>query len=180
MRLLEACLTRLSRSDGAGLIAIDRRGCLVHVSGRVPLPVGVGERVPGLDAGSPIETWRDRLPPALRAEWLNPVIVDGDTVGAMLIVPAVGLGRARPVVSAIADKSSEADPNRSAFAHIEGRSQALQTTIERARQLVGKRVTVLIEGETGVGKELFAWRRAAQHSLYYLQLRRHEQGTDRG
>jgi len=156
MRLLEACLTRLSRSDGAGLIAIDRRGCLVHVSGRVPLPVGLGERVPGLDAGSPIETWRDRLPPALRAEWLNPVIVDGDTVGAMLIVPAVGLGRARPVVSAIADKSSEADPNRSAFAHIEGRSQALQTTIERARQLVGKRVTVLIEGETGVGKELFA------------------------
>jgi sigma-54 dependent transcriptional regulator, acetoin dehydrogenase operon transcriptional activator AcoR len=156
MRLLEACLTRLSRSDGAGLIAIDRRGCLVHVSGRVQLPVEVGERVPGLDAGSPIETWRGRLPPALRAEWLNPVIVDGDTVGAMLIVPAVGLGRARPVVSAIADKSSEADPNRSAFAHIEGRSQALQTTIERARQLVGKRVTVLIEGETGVGKELFA------------------------
>jgi sigma-54 dependent transcriptional regulator, acetoin dehydrogenase operon transcriptional activator AcoR len=156
MRLLEACLTRLSRSDGAGLIAIDRRGCLVHVSGRVQLPVEVGERVPGLDAGSPIETWRGRLPPALRAEWLNPVIVDGDTVGAMLIVPAVGLGRARPVVSAIADKSSEADPNRSAFAHIEGRSQALQTTIERGRQLVGKRVTVLIEGETGVGKELFA------------------------
>jgi sigma-54 dependent transcriptional regulator, acetoin dehydrogenase operon transcriptional activator AcoR len=156
MRLLEACLTRLSRSDAAGLIAIDRRGRLVHVTGRVPLTVGVGERVPGLEAGSPIEAWAGRLPPALRPEWLNPVIVDGDTIGAMLVIPAVGLGRARPVSSPIAAQSSEADPKRSAFAHIEGRSQALQTIIERGRQLVGKCVTVLIEGETGVGKELFA------------------------
>lgn len=156
MRLLEVCLTRLSRSDAAGLIAIDRRGRLVHVTGRVPLTVGVGERVPGLEAGSSIDAWAGRLPSALRPEWLNPVIVDGDTIGAMLIVPAVGLGRARPVSSPIADQSSEADPKRSAFAHIEGRSQVLQTIIERGRQLVGKRVTVLIEGETGVGKELFA------------------------
>jgi sigma-54 dependent transcriptional regulator, acetoin dehydrogenase operon transcriptional activator AcoR len=156
MRLLEASLTRLSRSDAAGLVAIDRRGRLVHVTGRVPLTVGVGERVPGFEAGSPIEAWAGRLPPALRPEWLNPVIVDGETIGAMLIVPAVGLARARPVSSPIADQSSEADPKRSAFAHIEGRSRALQTIIERGRQLAGKRVTVLIEGETGVGKELFA------------------------
>jgi transcriptional regulator of acetoin/glycerol metabolism len=183
MRLLEVCLTRLARSDSAGLIAIDRRGRLVHVSGRVPLTVRVGERVPGLEAGSPIEAWAGHLPPALRPEWLNPVIVDGEAIGAMLIVPAVGLSRTRPAGSPIANHSSEADPKRSAFAHIEGRSQALQTIIERGRQLVGKRVTVLIEGETGVGKELFAraaWRRASQHSLYYLQLRRHEQGTGRG
>jgi transcriptional regulator of acetoin/glycerol metabolism len=155
-QLLEACLTQLSRSDAAGLIAIDRHGRLVHTTGRVPLTVGLGQRVPGFDAGSQIESWAGRLPAGLRPEWLNPVIVDGNTIGAMLVIPASGLGRARPVSSRIAHQSSEADRNRSAFAHIEGRSTALQAVIDRGRQLVGKRVTVLIEGETGVGKELFA------------------------
>ena len=157
MRLLEACVTQLSRSDAAGLIAIDRRGRLAHLSGRVPLTVGLGERVPGLEPGSPIDGWASRLPDGLRPEWLNPVVVGADTIGAMLVIPSSGHGRTRRVISRIADQSSEADPNRSAFAHIiEGGSSALRTTIDRARQLVGKHVSVLIEGETGVGKELFA------------------------
>jgi transcriptional regulator of acetoin/glycerol metabolism len=155
-RLLEACLTQVSRSDAAGLLAIDRRGRLVHTTGRVPLTVGLGERMPGFEASSQIEDWAGRLPAGLRPEWLNPVVVDGNTIGAMLVVPASGLGRARPVSSRIAHQSSEADPNRSAFANIEGRSAALLVVVQRARQLVGKRVAVLIEGETGVGKELFA------------------------
>ena len=152
-RLLEACLTQLSRSDAAGLIAIDRSGRLVHLTGRVPLTARVGERVPGLEAASPVESWASRLPQELRPEWLTPVVVDGHTIGAMVIVPALGLARPR---RRSADQGSEADPKRSAFAHIEGHSSALRATIERARQLVSKRVTVLIEGETGVGKELFA------------------------
>jgi transcriptional regulator of acetoin/glycerol metabolism len=155
-QLLEACLAKLSLSDAAGLIAIDRRGCLVHVTGRVPLPIAVGARVPGLEPGSPIEAWASRLPQGLRPEWLNPVIMDGAQIGAMLVIPAPGSRRARQGSNRIADQSSEADPRRSAFAHIEGRSASLCSVIERARQLVGKRVTVLIEGETGVGKELFA------------------------
>ena len=156
-RLLEGCLTQLSRSDAAGLIAIDRQGRLVHTTGRVPLKVGLGERVPGFHAGSQIESWAGRLPPELRPEWLNPVVVEGNVIGAMLVIPPPsGLTRPRPVHNRIAHRSSEADPNRSAFAHIEGRSAALQAAIDRARHLVGKRVPVLIEGETGVGKELFA------------------------
>jgi transcriptional regulator of acetoin/glycerol metabolism len=107
-QLLEACLARLSLSDTAGLVAIDRRGCLAHVSGRVPLPIGVGERVPGLEPGSPIEAWASRLPHGLRPEWLHPVVVDGAQIGAMLVIPAVGSRRAPPCLA-----------------------------IERARQLVG-------------------------------------------
>jgi transcriptional regulator of acetoin/glycerol metabolism len=162
-QLLEACLERLSLADAEGLIAIDRRGCLVHVSGRVPLAAGpmgqsikVGARMPGLDPDSTLETWSSRLPHGLRPEWLHPVVVDGDPIGAMLVVPAVGSRRVRAGSNCIADRSSEADPQRSSFASIEGRSASLRSAIERARQLVGKCVPVLIEGETGVGKELFA------------------------
>jgi transcriptional regulator of acetoin/glycerol metabolism len=152
MRLLAFCLQRLSSSDAAGMIAIDRHGRLVHTTGRVPLPVGIGERLPGMDESSAVENWAQRLPEGLRAEWFNPVVVDGSTIGAMLVVPV----RSRPTSGRIAERSCEADPQRSCFAQILGQSAAMLATVNRGRQLARRRVPVLIEGETGVGKELFA------------------------
>jgi transcriptional regulator of acetoin/glycerol metabolism len=152
MRLLASCLQRLSSSDATGMIAIDRAGRLVHTTGRVPLPVGIGERFPGMDANSAVEDWARHLPEGLRSEWFNPVVVDGSTIGAMLVVPS----RARPVSARIAERGGEADPQRSRFAQILGNSAAMQTAVNRGRQLACRRVPVLIEGETGVGKELFA------------------------
>ena len=51
---------------------------------------------------------------------------------------------------------SVVDPARSGFENLVGRSYALRSTIDRARLLSGRRVAVLIQGETGVSKELFA------------------------
>ena len=145
MRLLELCLARITEADVAGMIAIDRSGRLVHRTGRVPSLVALGQRVPGLDDGSAVEAWAERLPEGLRPEWFNPVKVDGRAIGAVLVVPA------RP-------RNGEAKPGSSgsAFDLIVGRSPALAEAIARAKHLVGKQVPVLIEGETGVGKELFA------------------------
>lgn len=151
MLLLEVCLQRLSASDAAGIVVIDRHGRLVQTTGKVSLPIRVGERMPGLDRDVAVEHWVNRLPDGLRAEWFNPVVADGRAIGALLVVPDRPRVRHR-----IANQSSEADPARSAFAHIIGGSTAMAAVIGRARQLVGKRVPVLIEGETGVGKELFA------------------------
>ena len=145
MRLLEVCLERITEADVAGMIAIDRSGRLVHRTGRVPGLVGLGQRLPGLDDGSAVEAWAERLPEGLRAEWFNPVRVDGRAIGAVLVVPT----RNRSAAEA---KTAGGD----AFDAILGRSAALADVIGRARQLVGKQVPVLIEGETGVGKELFA------------------------
>ncbi|KLU21320.1 Fis family transcriptional regulator [Caballeronia mineralivorans PML1(12)] len=169
MRLLAFCLQRLSSSDAAGMIAIDRRGRLVHTTGRVPLPVGIGERFPGMDENSAVEDWARHLPQGLRAEWFNPVVVEGSTIGAMLVVPAM---RSRPTANRIAERSgtvgnavgsgvgseagSEADPQRNCFAQILGQSAAMLAAVNRGHQLARRRVPVLIEGETGVGKELFA------------------------
>ncbi len=142
MRLLEVCLDRISEADVAGMVAIDRAGRLVHRTGRVPTLVGLGQRVPGLDDGSTVEDWAGRLPDGLRAEWFSPVRVDGRTIGAVLVVPV------RP---------RTAPPGQQgAFDAILGRSVAMLEALDRARHLVGKQVPVLIEGETGTGKELFA------------------------
>jgi transcriptional regulator of acetoin/glycerol metabolism len=152
MRLLEACLQRLTSADAAGMIAIDRSGRLVHATGRVPSPVALGQRVPGLEAGMAVEDWVHRLPDGWRPEWLNPVALDGRTIGAVLVIP----DRQRSAAHARAGRSSEADPLRSTFDQIIGRSAVMTKTLNRARQLASRRVPVLIEGETGVGKELLA------------------------
>ncbi|ABM60103.1 GAF modulated sigma54 specific transcriptional regulator, Fis family [Verminephrobacter eiseniae EF01-2] len=152
VRLLSFCLQRLSSSDATGMVLIDRAGRLVHTTSRVPLPVGIGERLPGMDEGTAVEDWAQRLPKGLHADWFSPVVVDGSTIGAMLVVPM----RSRPINARLAERSDEADPQRSGFAQIQGQSAAILAAINRGRQLARKRVPVLIEGETGVGKELFA------------------------
>lgn len=144
VQLLEVCLARITEADVAGMVAIDRNGRLVHRTGRVPGLVALGQRVPGLDGGVAIEDWADRLPEGLRAEWFNPVRVDDRAIGAVLVVPT----RSRPMQVSGTD--------RGAFDAIIGRSASLAETKAKALHLVGKQVPVLIEGETGVGKELFA------------------------
>ncbi|WP_250482066.1 sigma-54-dependent Fis family transcriptional regulator [Caballeronia sp. NCTM5] len=163
MRLLAFCLQRLSSTDAAGLIAIDRHGRLVHTTARIALPVNRGERFPGMGEHFPVEDWANHLPQGLRPEWFNPVVADGEAIGAMLIVPqpsglsnasrlAGGARRVGPQVQ----PRGEADPQRNRFEQIICQSAAMQRAIERGRQLARRRVPVLIEGETGVGKELFA------------------------
>ncbi|MBL8438007.1 MAG: sigma-54-dependent Fis family transcriptional regulator [Zoogloeaceae bacterium] len=154
LRLMEQCMSRLSLSDASGLVAIDRRGRLIHSAGRVPIGVGVGERVPGLQPNADVEEWARHLPTSLRPEWLHPVTTEGRQIGALLVVPGRGVRSVTP--HRLAEQSSEADPERSCFDNILGKSPAMLEATSLGRKLASKRVPVLVEGETGVGKELFA------------------------
>jgi transcriptional regulator with PAS, ATPase and Fis domain len=152
-RLLEVCLQRLSAADAAGLVAIDRGGRLVHATGRLPAPVAIGERLPGLDGTRAVEEWVEHLPDSWRAEWFSPVGFDGRTIGALLVVP--DKPRALPARGE-PRAGSEGDPRRSSFDAIIGDSPAMAAMLGQARLLAERRVPVLIEGETGTGKELLA------------------------
>ncbi len=186
IHLLEACLKFGAPGDSLAMVALDRNANLIHTSGGLPgIELRLGTRLPGIEAGRKVEEWARRLPEGLRPEWLHPVSVEGMTIGALLVVPrrtrgvpvssplaraagafgpANGLATESPLVQAagacrVADGpsiGSEIDTARSGFESLVGHSQALRTTIDRARQLSGRRVAVLIQGETGVGKELFA------------------------
>lgn len=164
MRLLAFCLQRLSSADAAGLVAIDRHGRLVHSTARIPLPVNPGERFPGMSEQCPVEEWSNHLPQGLRPEWFTPVVADGEAIGAMLIVPAPAGSSSAARLAGGACRAGgppvqahgESDPQRSGFARIICESTPMRQAIERGRQLARRRVPVLIEGETGVGKELFA------------------------
>lgn len=175
--LLEACLKFGTPNEAGAMLAIDRHARLIHITGSLPgTELHLGACLPGLEPGRQVEEWARRLPEGVRPEWLHPVSVDGRSIGALLVVPKIPrattslplagvASRLRSVIAAALPQTnttmrpyfkSEIDPARSGFDNLMGKSAALNTAIDRARQLSGRRVAVLIQGETGVGKELFA------------------------
>ena len=160
--LLEACLKFGARGDVVAMIVLDRNAKLIHLSGGLPgFDLRLGNCLPGLEPGRTVEEWARRLPDGLRPDWLHPVSVDGRSIGALLVVPKIlrGVAVVTHQYTGLAvrpDSGSEIDPLRNGFGNLVGNSPALRTAINRAQQLSGRRVSVLIHGETGVGKELFA------------------------
>jgi len=131
VRLLEHCLERLP-SGAANFMVIDRAGRVVYAKGDAPAVL------PGLDSDESLERWVKRLP----AGDFDPIMLDGSTVGA-LIVQGQKPRRTQP-----------AAPAWEYFAQIVGHSPAMQETLARAMQLAPRRVALLIQGETGAGKEV--------------------------
>jgi len=131
VRLLEHCLERLPPGT-ANFLVIDRAGRVVYAKGDAPA-------LPGLEPDEKLEGWARRLP----AGDFDPVMLDGSMVGAV-IVPGQK-PRARPPPPA---------PAWEYFAAIVGHSAAMQECVARAMQLAPRRVALLIQGETGAGKEV--------------------------
>ena len=169
VQLLEASIKFSASSTTAAMLVLDRNARLIHVSGNLPsLEWRLGSCLPGLEPGRDPQEWARHLPEALRPEWLHPVRVNGMPIGALLVMPkrpgnvAVvqppGFAASASAAAGASTRASESeiDPLRSDFGNLLGHSKALRVAIDRARLLSSRRVGVLIQGETGVGKELFA------------------------
>jgi len=140
VRLLERCLQRLPSVGDANILVIDRAGRMVYANAK---DEPAGQTVPGFDPDEPVDRWFDRLPARLKVGGdFDPIQLDGQTVGAMLVVPQ-RRSRIVPMTTPAADP----------FAGIIGDSAALRQMIARAKNLASRRVSLLIHGETGVGKE---------------------------
>ncbi len=160
LRLLEACLSSMPVGDGAdGLVVLDRQGRIIHANGdAVPQHMhspenaaDLGRRLVDLSEAHTDQDIYESLPEALRPAWVKPLKIGSDMSGAMLIYVAEGRRRSRerqpkPTISAPAPPVPE----------IQGESEYLKQAIAKAKRAAASRVPVLVEGETGVGKELFA------------------------
>jgi len=163
VRLLEACLEDSQKYAGEGLIALDARGRLLYASRKAAhllkasfgpdLPqLNRGTRLPIPGIGSGIGNGAEgRLP--VPADWVRPLILDGERRGTLLVIPATASARPSGGRRAVPDES---DHSRSRFADIVGESDSLRMVIGQGERLAPLPVPILIEGETGVGKELFA------------------------
>jgi sigma-54 dependent transcriptional regulator, acetoin dehydrogenase operon transcriptional activator AcoR len=162
-RLAEAGLQRLSRAPSSAVMLFDQQGRLVKaegVSSQSRASLGgcgdwsVGRRIEAFDADS--GHGDAVLPDWLRPEWVQPVMRKGHRLGTVVVLPdSLGREPARRVVDTRATTLT-AGQTSTTLGPIIGRSAALRQALEKARHLADVDVPVLLQGETGVGKEMFA------------------------
>ena len=157
-RMLDACVTLLSVAHGEGVILFDRRGFAIKANGQAAaalarhgLALGAGHplRVDALNLESPASA--ARLPDWLPAARIEPVVDRGERIGTFVALAPDRAVRGRPSRPVPAPPAA-GDP----FEAVVGPSALLREAVARARMLAPARAPILLLGETGVGKELFA------------------------
>ena len=157
--LLEACMHSMNAQNSDGVILFDRRGRAIkanHQAAEMLLELErshdglTGLRLSEIRIGGDGQSLV--LPAWAERENLEPVLVGGTQIGAMLTMPQ----RRNPRGLAVSLPSAVTLPDDPSFERVIGKSSAIRTTISRARQLAKSRVPILLTGETGVGKEVFA------------------------
>lgn len=162
IRLMERSLTQLASADGSGAILVDRHGFPIKLNEHAPallIPLGgsidlnMPRRIDGISLGKEPVTDERALPDWLRAEWIEPIFDNGERVGSVVHVPDhTSRHRSkRPLLASRREREK-----KSGFPGAKGSSPQLQLAIEKATQLATSRVPILLLGETGVGKEVFA------------------------
>ena len=161
-KLLDACLSQLPGWLEDAVIALDRRGRIIHMNENVherldrwsvPIVPALGMTIADLGSVQSVDEWPQQLPPGLRPEWFKPVRVANETLGSLLVIPH----RPRhPESGHRASAVARGFGRKDGFGVIIGRSRVMKDTVDRALRLAANRAPILIQGETGVGKELFA------------------------
>lgn len=162
MRLLEASISRMPGMNSAdGVVILDRFGRVVHhnemASNRLrriaqSQDLSIGTQLLPSSEGVLAGDLARALPEELREQRIEPLVIDGAVKGAMLVLaskPRVNLtgSRMSPIASASLLSAKEA---------VIGCSEVLLQAIEKVERAALGRSAILLEGETGVGKELFA------------------------
>ena len=159
-RLIEGAIPIFGTSDGTGVILLDRYGLPVKLNEHAPsllasmghaLDLNMPSRISGIaGAGREVVASAEGLPDWLRPEWIEPIFDNGERVGSAVRIPPRSRGRAK-----VAIQNTETH-SRADFPGAKGNSAQLRQSIEKAIQLARSRVPILLLGETGVGKEVFA------------------------
>lgn len=158
-RLLDHAMARWSRAWQSGAVLFDRRGAPVKVNENAHLAItNLGgdpgwlkaQRVPAFAAQNSNSA---KLPAWLQPDWLQPMIVDGEWLGTLLVLPA-SRRVARFVTPLVRDDAQP--PASSALDAMVYRHDSMQQVVRRVRQLADAHTPVLLQGETGTGKEAFA------------------------
>ncbi|MGY8630954.1 sigma 54-interacting transcriptional regulator [Bradyrhizobium sp. 14AA] len=160
--LLEASISRMSGMGSTdGVVILDRFGRVVHHNDMASARWRRIAQSRELNIGSQILPSREgllgkdlaqALPEELREQRIEPLVVNGEVKGAMLVLASKP--RANPAASEMSPTARTA--LMSAKDAIVGCSEALLEIVQKVERAAFGRTAILLEGETGVGKELFA------------------------
>ncbi|PWR24499.1 sigma-54-dependent Fis family transcriptional regulator [Zavarzinia aquatilis] len=138
------------------MLVLDPRGFLVHAAGKPGAGLVEGNRVAAVRS-LPIDEWPDVLQRRVPGARTEIVREDGEALGAIVVMARPGRARAAtapaPGAPAIA---TPREARRIGFDEILGESEIMRRKRDKAARLAASGLPILIEGETGVGKELFA------------------------
>ncbi len=155
-RILDSCVSLLSLAH-EGVILFDRRGFAIKANGQAAATLSsVGQALAGarplrVDALNLEALARpERLPDWLPAARIEPVLDRGERIGTFVVLAPGSVRGAKP------SRPAQAPATAGAFDAVVGQSAALRDAVARARMLAPARTPILLLGETGVGKELFA------------------------
>ena len=161
-RLLNLAMDAFRRYGNDCVVLFDQRGRIVKTSGSmqqaremygVRLPFEIGSQVAALNLALPADERRQQIPAWLRPEWLHPVSSRDGELGTMLVIP---IGAADRQTTTVLPRQAPAHGESDPFGEIIGTSQAMAVAKARARRIAPLDLPVLLLGETGAGKEIFA------------------------
>ena len=159
-RLLEAFIDLTpARNMDDGVVILDRFGRVVFSRntlradrpGRPGSELQIGRTLIELSDTMTDADISAALPSHIRPSGINRLILDGELRGAALLLPAQRRPAPQGLVRIPPRPGTNEEPLR-----IIGESPAFREAIELTRRAASAGASVLIQGETGVGKELFA------------------------
>ena len=159
MQLMEACFSdgpTLNEEDG--LVILDRQGRIVchknapglGAEGNVERLMRTGDTLYPVEPDMSEADIAASLPEELTPNVIKPLMIDGEVRGTVLVFEKT---RRTPTTPAIAHGPNPRD-NDLPLPTILGESRNFRQIIDMTRKVAAGRGSVLIEGETGVGKEL--------------------------
>ncbi|MDC8785332.1 sigma-54-dependent Fis family transcriptional regulator [Roseateles koreensis] len=169
-RLLDVAMAPWSAAGRDAVVLFDRRGCPIKASEHAQIAIADAggaldlasvRSVPAFSAASMRRgVGHAQLPAWIRAEWIEPLVVKGEHLGTLLVMRS-SQGRARWAAPPAAERQPLAlapatPPELASFSHVLTEDPAMLELIQRAQQLARSKVPVLLQGETGAGKEEFA------------------------
>lgn len=162
IRLMDRTIAQLTAADGSGAILVDRHGFPIKLNENAPalltslgcrIDLNMPDRIRGIATdGEPVSS-KEALPDWLKAEWVEPIFDNGERVGSVVRVPNRS-SKYRVTSAPVSSRPETAA--KLVFPGAKGSSPELRQAIDKATQLAKSRVPILLLGETGVGKEVFA------------------------
>lgn len=163
-QLLDRCMTRLDGAKSDGVIVLDRRGLPIKTSSSVEVAIRALNKNRTYTTAIDLSTLRivssarnsspTDLPDWLDPNWIEPIFENGQHLGSLLTIPH--RESHAPRHRSLHASSTAPLLKNSAFDQVIGKAAKLQETIETAQRLARSSAPVLLLGETGVGKDVFA------------------------
>ena len=160
--LLGETLGRFTSPGNDGLLLMDLEGRLVRGNGHaervlaahgIKLDLTPYSPVLSLNGEGRLAPRVELILPRLAREWIEPVRHRGETIGYFAVIP---FPRPRTTRVEKDDKRTQETTRHAGFSRLIGQSPLFLKTVQQAQRLAKAPIPILLQGETGVGKELFA------------------------